>query len=302
MAKFAIIGCGGYIAPAHMEAIAKTGNELVAAADLNDSVGILDRYSPHCTFWKDTAQFYRHIEKRQDVDFVSICTPNYLHDAHTRLALRLGCNVICEKPLCLNPANLDELRRLEEATGRHVYALLQRRHHPAVARMQKKYQQAEKSFCKENHVNITMEYAAPRGPWYRQSWKGDIRLSGGLLVNIGVHLFDLLCWVFGSPTAIECTGGDNDDYYAGTITIGDRTTCTWSLSSRFQDSPKPVRVFKVNGEDFRLDDESALGEHLHVKAYRAILDGKGFGIEDAAMAIQLVERLRYAATGQREYK
>ena len=198
MKNFALIGAGGYIAPRHMKAIKDTGNNLIAALDKNDSVGILDSYFPDADFFTEFERFDRHLEKlkRQGkkIDFVSVCSPNYLHDAHIRFGLRIGANVICEKPVVLNPWNVDALEEIEKETGNHVFTILQLRLHPAIIVLKEKIAANTLSSTK-HHVNL--QYITSRGNWYHTSWKGDVTKSGGIATNIGVHFFDMLIWIFG---------------------------------------------------------------------------------------------------------
>ena len=203
--NFALTGAAGYVAPRHLQAIHDTGNTLVAALDRSDSVGILDRYFPEANFFTEFERFDRHIEKlkRQGegkrIDYVSICSPNYLHDAHIRFALRVGADAICEKPLVLNPWNIDALREMEEETGRRVWTVLQLRLHPALVELKKQIEQAPAG--KKHDIDLT--YITSRGNWYAVSWKGDIEKSGGIATNIGVHFFDMLLWIFGPLMRLE---------------------------------------------------------------------------------------------------
>ena len=198
MKKFAIIGVGGYIAPRHLKAIKDTGNNLVSAYDKNDSVGIMDSYFPKAAFFTEQELFDRHNTKLKDqgiqIDYVSVCTPNYLHDAHTRYALRLGADVICEKPLVLNPWNIDALHNVEERTGHKAYTILQLRLHDKIAALKKKVEEGPK----DKIYDIDLTYITSRGNWYYASWKGNINKSGGVATNIGVHFYDMLSWIFGA--------------------------------------------------------------------------------------------------------
>ena len=195
--NFALIGCGGYIAPRHLKAIRDVGGTLVAACDVNDSVGILDSFSPDCRYFKEIERFDRFLDKLHNtedkIDWVSICTPNYLHDSHIRLALRNGANAICEKPLVINPRNLDYLNKLEQETGKRVFTILQLRLHPAILALKERLQANPPG---EKH-KVHLTYCTPRGGWYEVSWKGSEEKSGGILMNIGIHLFDMLIFLFG---------------------------------------------------------------------------------------------------------
>ena len=198
MKKFALIGAAGYIAPRHMKAIKETGNELIAALDPFDSVGIIDSYFPDADFFIEPERFDRHLDKlrksgERKVDFVSICSPNYLHDAHIRLALRNDAHAICEKPLLLNPWNLQGLEDIEKETGKKIFNILQLRHHPSIVEMKNKFD--AESTNKVHDIELT--YITSRGKWYHYSWKGDIKKSGGVVTNIGIHFFDMLSWIFG---------------------------------------------------------------------------------------------------------
>jgi len=199
MHNFALIGAAGYIAPRHMAAIRDTGNRVIAALDPNDSVGIIDSYFPDAHFFTEFERFDRHIDKLrrrgsdQRIEFVSICSPNYLHDSHMRFALRAGCNAICEKPLVLNPWNLDGLAEVERDTGQKIHTILQLRLHPSITALRKKVQAAQK----DEKYEVDLTYITSRGRWYHQSWKGDGRKSGGIATNIGVHFFDMLHFLFG---------------------------------------------------------------------------------------------------------
>src|SRR3989338_7633080 len=203
--NFAIIGAGGYIAPRHLQAIKETGNNLVAALDKNDSVGILDRYFDNVEFFTEYERFDRHAEKlkrlgeNERIHYVSICTPNYLHDAHVRFALRIGADAICEKPLVISPWNLDALKELEKETGKKIKTVLQLRYHPTLKSLEEKINHEYNG--KKHDIDLT--YITPRGNWYFVSWKGDVKKSGGLATNIGIHFFDMLMWIFGKVNAYE---------------------------------------------------------------------------------------------------
>lgn len=283
MKRFALIGAAGYIAPKHMKAIRDTGNQLVAASDPHDSVGVLDTYAPGCRMFVDNDRLDRHLYRLkrsgQGVDYVSVCSPNYLHDAHCRLAMRNGADVICEKPLVLKPWNLDQLADLERETGRRVWTVLQLRLNPALVALKDKIAKSA------GVADVQLFYATPRGPWYGASWKGDAAKSGGVLANVGVHMFDLLAWLFGPPrrgsitdmTATKATGEQQHDL-AGRV--------TWRLTL---DHPNPKRTLTVNGEALDLSDGFV---DAHTKVYAETLAGRGWGLEDARPAIEWIDKLK----------
>jgi UDP-N-acetyl-2-amino-2-deoxyglucuronate dehydrogenase len=298
--NFALTGAAGYVAPRHLKAIRDTGNRLVAAVDPHDSVGILDSYFPDAAFFTEFERFDRHLEKlrRADADghvqYVSVCSPNHLHDAHIRLALRVGADAICEKPLVLNPWNLDALAELEAETGRRVYTILQLRVHPALIDLIKRL--AAENSGRRHQVVLT--YITPRGPWYRYSWKGDQGKSGGISTNIGIHFFDLLMWLFGGVEKSHVHLRE-DDRAAGAITL-ERADVSWFLSIGRNDLPsepepgKPAtyRSITVDGEEIEFTGGFT---DLHTRVYEETLAGRGFGIEDARPSVELVQRLRQQA-------
>ncbi len=297
--KFAIIGVAGFIAPKHLKAIYETDNELVAAIDPHDSVGILDSYFPATRFFTEIERFDRYLEKRrrqddtESVDYVSICTPNYLHDAHVRQALRVQAHAICEKPLVINPWNLDQMRELEQEYRRRVYCVLQLRLHPAVQQLKRELDTQLDSDRRE----IDLTYVTRRGSWYHRSWKGSTEKSGGLIMNIGVHFFDLLLWLFG-PAERSLVHQKTPQKVSGYMEL-ERARVRWFLSVDADDLPDQVkaqggyayRSMKIDGEEL---DLSAQFTDLHTEVYRDILDGGGFGIEDARPAIDLVHNIRYS--------
>lgn len=240
--NFAVIGVGGYIAPRHLRAIRDTGNQLVAAVDPKDSVGVLDQYSFDVKFFTEIERFDRHLEKlrrgsEQDrVHYVSICSPNYLHDAHCRLALRVGADVICEKPLVINPWNFDALQELEEETHHRINTVLQLRVHPALIQLKESLQQAS------GQRDVVLTYITSRGPWYHVSWKGHMDKSGGVATNIGVHFFDLLLWLFGPSAGIKVYHTD-DSRMSGFIEL-ERARVRWFLSVDAQDLPAQAKANK----------------------------------------------------------
>lgn len=263
--KFALIGVG-YVAPRHMQAIKDVGGELVAALDPHDSVGILDRYFPRCLYFREPERFERWLYKHP-VDYVSVCSPNYLHDAHCMMAMRNGASVICEKPLTITERNLEPLLEMERDTGTKVYTVLQCRLHSEAVRAKKAYT--------EGPYLVRVDYVTPRGPWYRYSWKGDVEKSGGIITNIGIHLFDLCYWMFGKA----------DDIGKKTVHF-ENATVNWCLGI---DGSFPRRRFLVGTNPVDL----TFGfNNLHTKSYREIMKGHGFGIEDARESIRIVEALR----------
>lgn len=294
---FALVGAAGFVAPRHMKAIRDTGNQLLAAVDPHDSVGILDSYFPDARFFTEIERFDRFLDKNRrrncelPVDYVSICSPNYLHDAHVRLALRSGATAICEKPLVINPWNLDQLVELEQDHPGNVRSVLQLRYHPAVQALREKIQSEHES----NRPQISLTYVTRRGAWYQSSWKGSIEQSGGVAMNIGIHFFDLLIWLFGDVKQNNVHLSESDKL-SGTLEF-ERATASWYLSIDADDLPQEVR--EKNGHAYRslaIDGEeldlSAGFNDLHTSVYRDIIDGGGFGIEDARPAIDLVYQIR----------
>ncbi|WP_022851631.1 Gfo/Idh/MocA family oxidoreductase [Limisalsivibrio acetivorans] len=297
MKRFALIGAAGYIAPRHMRAIADTGNTLVAATDPHDSVGILDSFSPHADYFKEFERFDRHIEKLRrkgeghKVDYISICSPNYLHDAHIRFALRNDAEAICEKPIVLNPWNLDALKELEEETGKGINNILQLRLHPSIIELKNEF-----AGSKKKH-EIDLSYITTRGNWYLYSWKGSLEKSGGLTTNIGVHFFDMLIWIFGSVQKSELHIND-DKKQAGYLEL-ENARVRWYLSIDREDLPeqavkegKPTfRSITVDGREVEF---SGGFTDLHTQSYQRILEGEGFSIEEARACIQTVYDIRHA--------
>ena len=297
---FAITGVAGYVAPRHLKAIKDTGNDVVAAHDPHDSVGILDSFFPQAGFFTEFERFDRHLEKirraseQERVQFLSICSPNNLHDAHIRLALRIGADAICEKPLVLNPWNLDALQKLEAETGSRVYTILQLRVHPALVSLRDSLM--AKSGSKRHTVRLT--YITGRGQWYRYSWKGSVDRSGGLATNIGVHLFDLLIWLFGGVNKSVLQLSESDRM-GGFLELKNADV-EWFLSIRPEDiiplhqesSAKTYRSITIDGAEIPFSEGFT---DLHTVVYRRILEKDGFGIEDARPSIELVASLRKAS-------
>lgn len=295
MKNFALIGAGGYIAPRHMKAIKDTGNVLIAALDKNDSVGILDSYFPEADFFTEFERFDRHIEKLKrkgiKTDYVSVCSPNYLHDAHIRFGLRVGATVICEKPVVLNPWNIDALADIEKETGNKIFTILQLRLHPAIIALKEKIKAAPKS--KKYEVNL--DYITSRGHWYYASWKGDIQKSGGIATNIGVHFFDMLMWIFGDVKENIVTEHSKDT--ASGILELENASVKWKLSIDANQLPEEVkaagkrtyRTLSIDGASFEFSDGFT---ELHTKSYEQILAGNGFPLMETRKAIELVHEIR----------
>lgn len=298
MKNFALIGAAGYIAPRHLKAIKDTNNNLIAALDKFDSVGILDSYFPNADFFVEFERFDRHIEKlkRKNVllDYVSICTPNYLHDSHIRMALRSGAHAICEKPLVLNPWNVDALAEIEKESGNQIYTILQLRLHESIIALKKKVdaeQQQEK-------YDVDLTYITSRGNWYDISWKGDESKSGGIATNIGVHFYDMLSWIFGEVQE-NVVHLREKNKAAGYLEFNNARV-RWFLSIDENDLPalvkeKQQRTFRsieINGEELEFSHGFT---ELHTESYKSILKGEGFGLEDAKQSIEIVHEIRNSA-------
>ncbi|MFH1154346.1 MAG: Gfo/Idh/MocA family oxidoreductase [Pseudomonadota bacterium] len=295
--NFAVIGVGGYVAPKHLKAIKETGNNLIAALDRNDSVGILDSFSYETAFFTEFERFDRHAEKlrrlpnNERIHYVSICSPNYLHDAHIRFALRIGAHAICEKPLVLNPWNLESLKELEQETGKNVFTVLQLRSHPAIKKLRMAI--AERPIAQKHEIVLT--YITSRGNWYFNSWKGVQEKSGGITTNIGIHFFDMLIWIFGAvqSSALHLS---NASKASGHIEL-ETASVRWFLSVDRRDLPgsavqKGVSTFRsitVDGDEIEF---SGGFSDLHTMVYREILEGKGYGVDDARPSIELVSNIR----------
>jgi UDP-N-acetyl-2-amino-2-deoxyglucuronate dehydrogenase len=298
MKRFVLIGAAGYIAPRHMKGIKETGNTIVAAVDKNDSVGIIDSYFPDADFFTEFERFDRHIEKLKreeeyQIDYVSICSPNYLHDAHIRFALRVGADAICEKPLVLNPWNVDALASIESETGRKVYNILQSRLHPSIIALKQKIEGEKKA----TKYDIDLTYIAPRGRWYLFSWKGDISKSGGIATNIGVHFFDMLIWIFGPVQDIRVHISE-PTRTAGYLEL-EKARVRWFLSINRRDLPaapengQPTthRAIVIEGNEVKFSEGFA---DLHTQSYRHILNNQGFGLDNARACIEAVYSIRKA--------
>jgi len=295
MKNFALIGAGGYIAPRHMKAIKDTGNNLIAALDKNDSVGILDSYFPEADFFTEFERFDRHLEKlkRQGIkiDFVSVCSPNYLHDAHIRFGLRIGANVICEKPVVLNPWNIDALEEIEKETGNQVFTILQLRLHPAIIALKEKIDAAPPG---KKH-KVALQYITSRGHWYHTSWKGDITKSGGIATNIGVHFFDMLMWIFGDVQENNVLQHTKNTA-SGNLQL-EKASVDWMLSIDANTLPPEViaagkrtyRTLIIDGDAFEFSEGFT---ELHTKSYMDIISGRGFPLIETRKAIDLVHKIR----------
>ncbi len=296
MKNFALIGAAGYIAPRHMKAIKDTKNTLLAAYDKNDSVGIIDSHFPKADFFVEFERFDRHIEKlkyEQNVflDYVSICSPNYLHDAHIRFALRSGADAICEKPLVLNPWNVDKLQRVEEKTGKKVYNILQLRVHSSIIALKEKVAKQKK----DTKFEVDLTYLTSRGNWYHTSWKGDKSKSGGIATNIGVHFYDMLSWIFGDIQE-NVVHIHEEDRAAGYLEF-ENARVRWFLSINAEYLPKEVkekeqttfRSITIDGEELEF---SGGFTDLHTMVYKDILNGKGYGLDAARTAIEIVHDIR----------
>jgi UDP-N-acetyl-2-amino-2-deoxyglucuronate dehydrogenase len=295
MKNFALIGVAGFIAPRHLKAIKETGNTLVAALDKFDQVGVIDSFFPNADFFTEFERFDRHLDKmkRQGVkiDFVSICTPNYLHDSHIRFALRHHANAICEKPLVLNPWNIDALEEIEKETGQKVFTILQLRLHPTIIALREKV----KNGPKNKVYDVDLSYITSRGNWYHISWKGDPSKSGGVSTNIGIHFFDMLVWVFG-PLKKSVVNALHDDYAAGYLEL-EQARVRWFLSINYDHIPEAIK--KAGKRTYRSitmeSEEIEFSEgftDLHTDSYKHILSGKGFGLNDARGSIQIVHNIR----------
>jgi len=300
--NFAITGVAGFVAPRHLKAIKETGNILIAALDPHDSVGILDQYFPKANFFTETERFDRYLEKlrlednNHSIEFLSICSPNFLHDAHCRLALRAGANAICEKPLVIAPWNLDALRKIEIEQGKRIFTVLQLRLHPKIIELKQKIASDRSKWHK-----VKLTYITPRGEWYRTSWKGNAEKSGGIATNIGIHLFDLLIWLFGKVEDVKV-------YYSSDVKMGgriilDKAQVDWFLSIDMDEFPnggnpsKPLRSIEIDDEVISFSDGFT---DLHTDVYKKILEGNGWGIEDVYSAIELAHKIRTIKVVKRE--
>ena len=296
MKNFGLIGAAGYIAPRHMKAIKDTGNILVAAYDKFDSVGVIDSYFPEADFFVEFERFDRHLEKLKyekniNLDYISICTPNYLHDAHIRTALRRGADAICEKPLVLNPWNVDKLAKMELETGQKIWNILQLRLHPSIIALKKKVANGPK----DKIYDVDLTYLTSRGHWYFTSWKGDASKSGGIATNIGVHFYDMLSWVFGELK--ENIVHIHDKEKAGGYLEFEKARVRWFLSIDYNHMPddlkeKGQRTFRsINVEGAELEFSGGFTD-LHTQSYQQIIMGEGYGVGEARTAIEIVHNIR----------
>lgn len=294
--NFALIGAAGFIAPRHLKAIKDTGNTLIAAVDKFDSVGIIDSYFPDASFFTEFERFDRHIDKlrrsKMPIDIVSVCTPNYLHDSHIRFGLRNNADVICEKPLVLNPWNIDSLADLEKESGKSIYNIFQLRLHPAIIALKDKIASAPK----DKVFEFDLTYITSRGNWYYTSWKGDVQKSGGVATNIGVHFFDMLTWIFGNVKKND-VHIHSFDRAAGYLEF-DRAKVRWFLSINETTIPDEVRKsgkrtyrsMNIEGEEIEFSDGFT---DLHTVSYSEILAGRGFKLEEAKPSIEIVHDIRH---------
>jgi UDP-N-acetyl-2-amino-2-deoxyglucuronate dehydrogenase len=295
MKNFALIGAAGFIAPRHLKAIKDTGNNLVAALDKHDNVGILDSYFPYADFFVEFERFDRHLDKLkrkgQKVDYVSICSPNYLHDSHMRFALRYGAHAICEKPLVLNPWNVDGLSEIENETGKKINTILQLRLHPSIIALRDRILNGPK----DKTYEVDLQYMTSRGNWYNASWKGDESKSGGVATNIGIHFFDMLIWIFGKVKNVKLE--TKDAYHASGHLELERANVKWFLSIKYEHIPEKIRLagkrtyrsLTLEGEEIEFSDGFT---DLHTKSYEEILKGNGFSLADAKPSIDLVHAIR----------
>jgi UDP-N-acetyl-2-amino-2-deoxyglucuronate dehydrogenase len=296
-----IIGAAGYVAPKHMKAIKATGGNLIAALDPHDSVGIIDSYFPNCKFFTEFERFDRYtskvLDRGESIDYAAIVSPNYLHHSHCLFASRIGANVICEKPMVLNERNLDSLANAEKKYNRKINAILQLRYNPVLTELKQRLQNYD-----IDPVNVSLDYYTPRGAWYDYSWKSVLEKSGGICMNIGIHLFDVISWLFGKPARIELFQYDARTV-KGEITLDNgrerHAVPDVAFSLSIEQGFESMRVLRINHEEYEL---SYAFTDLHEKSYREILCGRGFGIEDIRMATRITERIRrMQAQGQKVY-
>lgn len=295
MKNFALVGAAGYIAVRHLKAIKETNNNLVAALDPFDSVGIIDSYFPEADFFTEFERFDRHIYKlnreKRPVEFVSICSPNYLHDSHIRFALRQGADAICEKPLVLNPWNIEALKDYEKETGKKVYNVLQLRLHPSIIALKQKIENGDP----DKIYDVDLSYITSRGKWYHFSWKGDSTKSGGVATNIGVHFYDMLSWIFGE-VQMNQVHIRTETKAAGYLEFK-RARVRWFLSVDYNDLPQEIkdkgqRTYRsITIENDELEFSGGFTD-LHTQTYNGILKGEGFGLDDAATSINIVHHIR----------
>jgi UDP-N-acetyl-2-amino-2-deoxyglucuronate dehydrogenase len=296
MKNFALIGAAGYIAPRHMKAIKETGNNLVAAYDPYDGVGVIDRYFPETKFFVEFERFDRYLEKLKydkgfSLDYMSIASPNYLHDSHIRVALRRGADAICEKPLVLNPWNIDALLHVAADTGRKIYTILQLRLHPVIIELREKI----KNSPSDQVLDIDLTYITSRGNWYYTSWKGDVSKSGGIATNIGIHFFDMLTWIFGDVKE-NIVHLHTHDRAAGFLQL-EKARVRWFLSINSNVLPNEIkakgqttyRSITIEGKELEFSEGFT---DLHTRSYEEILNGNGFEMEEARKSIGIVHSIR----------
>ena len=295
MKNFSLIGAAGYIAPRHMKAIQDTNNDLVAAYDPNDSVGIMDSYFPKSDFFVEFERFERHVEKLKrsgnQLDYVSICSPNYFHDSHIRFGLRSNADVICEKPIVLNPWNIDALLDIEKESNNRIYSILQLRLHPSILALKRKIENGPK----DKIYDVDLSYLTSRGNWYYTSWKGDNQKSGGIATNIGVHFYDMLSWIFG-PVKENIVHLHEHDRAAGYLEF-EKARVRWFLSINYETIPQHIkdkglttyRSMTLEGEEIEF---SGGFTELHTDSYREIINGNGFGLDEARKSIEIVHTIR----------
>ncbi len=298
MKNFALMGAAGFVAPRHLKAIKHTDNQLLAAFDPNDSVGVIDSFFPKAHFFTEFERFDRHLEKlrlekQQAIDFMSICTPNYLHDAHVRFALRNGADAICEKPLVLNPWNAEKLMHLEAQSDNEINTILQLRLHPSIIALKEKIAKNPKD--KVHDVDLT--YITSRGNWYYASWKGMLEKSGGICSNIGIHFFDMLIWIFGGVEKSTVHLMEHDRA-SGVLRLKNANV-RWFLSINAETLPKEIveqdqrtfRSINIDGDEFEF---SAGFTDLHTASYKHIIEGNGFGVSETLSSLELAHQLRHA--------
>ena len=296
MKNFALLGAAGFVAPRHLKAIKDTGNELVAALDPFDSVGIIDSYFPNAHFFVEPERFDRYLERRKyqeslKIDYFSVCTPNHLHDAHIRMALRRGADAICEKPLVLNPWNIDALKNMEQETGQKIWNVLQLRVHPSIIALKEKVASAPK----DKIFEVDLTYLTSRGNWYYSSWKGKEEKSGGIATNIGVHFYDMLAWVFGEVRE-NTVHVHTHDRASGYLEF-EKARVRWFLSINEELLPEEIkkkgqrtyRSITIEGEELEF---STGFTDLHTRVYEGVLNGHGYGLEEARTAIEIVHKVR----------
>lgn len=296
MKNFALLGAAGFVAPRHLKAIKDTGNELVAALDPFDSVGIIDSYFPNAHFFVEPERFDRYLERKKyqenlKIDYLSVCTPNHLHDAHIRMALRRGADAICEKPLVLNPWNIDALKNMEQETGQKIWNVLQLRVHPSIIALKEKVASAPK----DKIFEVDLTYLTSRGNWYYSSWKGKEEKSGGIATNIGVHFYDMLTWVFGE--VLENTVHVHTHDRASGYLEFEKARVRWFLSINEELLPEEIRnkgqrtyrSITIEGEELEF---STGFTDLHTRVYEGVLSGQGYGLEEARTAIEIVHKVR----------